>query len=238
MPSRFSEPGDVTAVTIRQTTQATAFRDIIVVGASRGGLKALCALTQGLPAGLPAAVLIVLHTGADSPRLLADILGRCTPLPVAYAIAGKDIRPGHIYVAPPGAHLIVVPPGHIGLDSGPKVHHSRPAADRLFQTAAAVYAQRVIGVVLTGGDGDGTDGLRAIKTAGGVSIVQQPAEAVDPSMPISAIRDDVPDHCLAVADMGSLLAALVDPSMGGEKIPGAAMAGQREAAAEGALPVT
>lgn len=225
-------------MSIRQTRQATPFRDIIVVGASRGGLKALCTLTRGLPAGLPAAVLIVLHTGADSPRLLADILGRCTPLPVSYAIAGEDVRPRHIYVAPPGAHLIVVPPGHIALDPGAKVHHSRPAADRLFQTAAAVYAQRVIGIVLTGGDGDGTDGLRAIKDAGGVSVVQQPAEALDPSMPISAIQDEMPDYCLAVADMGSLLAVLVGPLMGDEKPPGAALAGHREAAAESALPVT
>lgn len=220
----------------RRKTQETPRRDIVVVGASRGGLEALCTLTRGLPACLPAAVLIVLHTGADSPRLLADILGRCTPLPVSYALAGDDVRPGHIYVAPPGAHLIVVPPGHIALDPGPKVRHSRPAADRLFETAAAVYAGRVIGIVLTGGDGDGTDGLRAIKAAGGVSVVQQPAEAVDPSMPISAIQDDIPDHCLPVGEMGSLLAGLVGQPIGVGGISGAGGMGRlSRAAAPGAL---
>lgn len=185
-------------------------RDVVVVGASRGGLEALCTLARQLPEGLDAAILIVLHTGQHSPMLLADILGRCTPLPVSYGLTGEEVRCGRIYLASPGTHLTVVAPGRIRLDPGPKVRHSRPAADRLFQTAAAVYGARVIGVVLTGGDGDGTDGLRAIKAAGGVSIVQQPAEALDPSMPESAIADDFPDHCLPVGDMGALLTRLVD----------------------------
>src|SRR5882757_5814084 len=150
-------------------------RDIIVVGASLGGIQALSKLLGGFSQDLPAAQLVVLHTGARSPRLLDDILGRHSALPVAYGEDGEPVRPGRVYVAQPDRHLIVAPPGVLGLTDGPKVNHVRPAADVLFASAATVYGPRVIGVVLTGGDCDGTAGLRQIKAAGGIGVVQAPA---------------------------------------------------------------
>jgi two-component system chemotaxis response regulator CheB len=186
-----------------------AVRDIVVIGASQGGLQALCVLASSLPAQLPASLLIVLHTGPQSPRLLDAIVGRCTPLAVSYGCEGDLIRPGHIYFAPPDRHLIVTSDGHLGLDAGPKVRFSRPAADSLFRSAAEIYGPRVIGVVLTGGDGDGTAGLTAIKAAGGLCVVQSPLEAESPDMPISALTGDHPDHCLPLAQIGPLLVRLV-----------------------------
>ena len=186
-----------------------AARDIIVVGASLGGLDALSKLLGGLPGELNAAVLVVLHTSPDSPRLLAGILGERTLLKVAYGQHGCSIERGHVYIAPPDHHLTVAPPGVVHLNQGPKVRFSRPAADPLFRSAADVYGPRVIGVVLTGCDGDGTEGLRAIKAAGGISVVQDPKEAVVPEMPRSAIIGANPDFIVVLSEMVALLVQLV-----------------------------
>ena len=107
-------------------------RDLIVIGASRGGLDALCRIGAGLPVDLPAAILIVLHTAPESPRLFARIMGQHTPLSAEYAEQGGNILPGHILFAPPNRHTVVIDEGFVGFRSGPKVHHSRPAADVLF----------------------------------------------------------------------------------------------------------
>ena len=187
------------------------FRDIIVIGASRGGLKAVSELVRLLPSELPAAIAVVLHTAAHSPRLLASIVGSHSALPVSYAAPLMQMRPAHIYLAPPDYHLVIVAPGVLGLDSGPKVRYSRPAVDRLFQSAAEIYGACVIGVVLTGGDGDGAAGLRAIKAAGGITVIKSPAEAEDPSMPIHALREN-PDFCVSLAEMAPLLVRLATPS--------------------------
>jgi two-component system, chemotaxis family, protein-glutamate methylesterase/glutaminase len=184
-------------------------RNVIVIGASAGGLEALCSLTGSLPAAFPAAVMIVLHTSPQSPRLLAEIIGSHASIAVSYGGDHEAILSGHIYVAPPDRHLIVSRLGWLSLDAGPKVRHSRPAADRLFQSAAEIYGSSVVGVVLTGGDGDGTDGLRVIKAAGGLAIVQDPADAVAPSMPRSALAGDHPDYCLTLKEIGPMLVKLV-----------------------------
>jgi len=184
-------------------------RTIIAIGASRGGLAALRMITTGLPVDFPAAVLIVLHSSPDSPRLLAEIIGRSTRLGVSYAAENEAIRAGHIYIAPPSYHLVAVAPGYLHLDDSPKEKDSRPAANPLFRSLAGLYGPQVIGVVLTGGDGDGADGLKMIKEAGGVTIVQEPATAVDPSMPLSALDDLQPDYCVPLRDMASLLVRLV-----------------------------
>jgi two-component system chemotaxis response regulator CheB len=187
----------------------TIVRDVVVIGASAGGLEALKTLAAALPRAFPAAVLIVLHTAADSPRLLAKILARCTSLAVSYARDGDPVRPGHIYLAPPNCHLTVVAPGCLSLDGGPKVRHVRPAADRLFDSAAALYGPRVIGIVLTGGDGDGTEGMRAIMDVGGFGVVQDPKDACDPHMPMSALDGAGPHYCVPIDQMGRLLVRLV-----------------------------
>jgi two-component system chemotaxis response regulator CheB len=116
---------------------------------------------------------------------------------------GQGIVPRHIYVAPPDHHMRLTP-GFIHLDTGPKIHFTRPAADPLFQSAALAYGARVVGVVLSGGGGDGTAGLRDIKARGGISIVQEPDQAENPGMPLQAIKDD-PDYCLRIAEIGPLL---------------------------------
>jgi two-component system chemotaxis response regulator CheB len=183
-------------------------RDIIVIGASRGGIDALKTIASGLPAEFAAALIVVLHISPDSPRLLAAITGGFTPLKAFYAEDGDTVEHGHLYFGPPAHHLISIEPGCLRLDNGPKERFSRPAADPLFRSAAEVFGSRVIGVVLTGGDGDGTAGLEAIKTAGGISIVQPPKTAVDPSMPLSALDNNQPDYCVPLGDIASLLCRL------------------------------
>jgi two-component system chemotaxis response regulator CheB len=182
-------------------------KDIIVVGTSAGGIEALQKLLAGLPADLPAAVFIVLHSAPNSPGVLARILDAAGPLPVKYAVRGDRIEPGHVYVAPADHHLIIVP-GHVELSRGPKENRFRPAIDPLFRSAAQTYGPRVVGVILTGGLDDGTNGLWAVKQLGGTAVVQDPAEALAPSMPLSALRHVHVDHQVRVADLASLLVQL------------------------------
>jgi two-component system chemotaxis response regulator CheB len=187
---------------------ANSFR-LIVVGASAGGVDALRRVLSDLPADLPAAIAVVLHTHATSPRYLADILNQHTSLQVAYAVEGEEPALGHVYLAPPDTHLVVRQTRRLGLDSGPKVHFHRPAADPLFASAARVFGRQVVGLVLTGGDGDGSRGLQEIKRQGGTSVVQSPVDAEAPSMPISAILQDSPDHVVLLDRLGPLLRTLV-----------------------------
>jgi two-component system chemotaxis response regulator CheB len=185
-------------------------RDIIVIGASLGGLEGLCRVTSGLPADLSAALLIVLHTGPSSPRMLAEIVGRFSLLPVSYARQGEAVIPGHVYFAPPDLHLTVIAPGILVLREGAKVHFSRSAADVLFHSAASVFGSRVIGVVMTGGDADGAEGLRMIKAAGGLCVVQHPATATNPEMPFNALLTVRPDYVVPLDEMAALLTRLVE----------------------------
>src|SRR5918992_1352569 len=161
------------------------FHDIIVIGASAGGVEPLKRLIGGLRADLPASVFIVLHIGASSH--LADILDRSGPLLVTQAKSGEPIKPSRAYVAAPGAHLLLHD-SHLMLRRGPRENFARPAIDPLFRSAAATFGARVIGVVLSGGLNDGTAGLRAIKRCGGLAVIQDPDEAAVPEMPESARR--------------------------------------------------
>src|SRR5919202_3234864 len=151
--------------------------DVVVVGASAGGVEALRALVAGLPAELAAAVLVVLHTPPTRDSRLPAILGRAGILPTAHARDGEGIRPGQIYVAPPNYHLTVEAES-LRLVQGPTENGFRPAVDPLFRTAARAYEARVVGVVLSGALHDGAAGLAAIKRQGGVPIVQDPDEAL------------------------------------------------------------
>lgn len=181
---------------------------IIVIGASAGGVDALKQVLSKLPADLPAAVAIVLHTGPNSPRLLADIWNKHSRLPVRYAIGGETVCAGQVYVAPPDQHLEIIDGGRLRLDDGPRVLYSRPSADRLFETAVKVFGNRTIGVILTGGDGDGAAGMRAIHAAGGIGVVQEPSDSIDPSMPLTTLRTDHPRYCVPLRDIGALLGDL------------------------------
>lgn len=169
-----------------QEPGADAQRHIVVIGASAGGVEALVRVVGGLPADLPATVCIVLHLAPGSPSALAAILQRATVLPCRAAVDGEALRAGEILVASPDRHL-AVSGGRVSLTVGPRENGHRPAVDVLFRTAAAARDGKVIGVVLSGTRDDGTAGLAVIKSCGGIAIVQDPAEAMYPGMPSSAL---------------------------------------------------
>lgn len=181
-----------------------ATHDTIVVGASAGGVQALTELVNGLPADLPAAVLIVLHIPADAPSLLPQILSRDSKLTVVHAKNNEEIREGRVYVAPPDQHLLIEK-RHIRLVHGPKENLHRPSIDALFRSAALWAGPRTIGVILTGARADGTAGMHAIKQRGGITVVQDPDEAQFPSMPISVMRDIRVDYSLPIRKIVPLL---------------------------------
>src|SRR6266568_3799529 len=183
--------------------------DIIVMGASAGGVEALMAVVRRLPHDLPAAVFIVLHIPAQSPSSLPHILGRSGRLEAVQATDGAAIEHGCIYVAPPDHHLLVEPEC-VRVTHGPKENHYRPAVDPLFRSAARAYGPRVVGVVLTGALDDGTAGLLAIKRRGGLAVVQDPDEALFPSMPRSALANVKVDYNLPISRIGPLLVGLVN----------------------------
>lgn len=168
-----------------------AHRDMVVIGASAGGLEALRQLLGALPANLDAAVLVVLHTSNHEGSVLPNILGRAGPLPAVHPKDGARIRKGHVYIAPPNLHMIVAD-GHLQLVPGPRENLHRPAIDPLFRSAAAVYGPRVIAIVLTGLLDDGTSGLMVVRASGGEAIVQDPDTATFAAMPRNALKQ-VPD---------------------------------------------
>jgi two-component system chemotaxis response regulator CheB len=172
-----------------------------------GGVQALRRLLAGLPADLPAALFIVLHTADNDPGLLARVLSSSSPLPVATAVEGERFVRGGVYVAPPDRHLIVGR-DHVHVRRGPRENGARPAIDPLFRSAAANCTTRVIGVLLTGLLDDGTAGLQAIKRCGGFALVQDPADAAYDQMPRSAMRHVAVDHVLPLEEIPAALAAL------------------------------
>lgn len=186
--------------------------NIIVIGASAGGLAAFRKLIDQLPSDFPAAIFIVWHVPPDHPSLLPQILARVSALPVAHAIDREPIKPGHIYIAPPDHHLLVEPEV-VRLSRGPKENRFRPAVDVLFRSAARSYGTRVIGVVLTGSLDDGASGLYAVKERGGITVVQDPLDALHPSMPNAALKAVEVDYCLPINEMGALLVNLVKDEM-------------------------
>ncbi len=186
----------------------TPHRDIIVIGASAGGLAALVELVRDLPEDLPAALFIVIHTSPDNPGVLPQILGRAGKLPVAFARDGEPIVPGRVYVAPPDHHLLLKA-RTVRVTRGPKENGFRPAVDPLFRTAALAHGPHVIGVVLSGGLNDGTHGLAIITQRGGVALAQDPQEALIPSMPLSAIQNVEVRRVLRAAEMPAVLAEIV-----------------------------
>jgi two-component system, chemotaxis family, protein-glutamate methylesterase/glutaminase len=185
--------------------------DIIVVGASAGGLEALQELAGSLPPDLPASVFVTIHVHPRSKSLLPALLSKAGPLPALHPEDGAPIEKGRIYVAPPNYHM-AVENGHIHLGLGPKEQHERPCINVMFRTAAAAYGPRVAGVVLTGQLDDGAAGLWEIKRHGGIAVVQHPEEAPFPSMPLSALREIEVDYTLPVAQIGPLLDRLARQS--------------------------
>ncbi|WP_018622195.1 chemotaxis protein CheB [Spirosoma luteum] len=189
-----------------------AKRDIIVIGASAGGVYALKELVMALPASFPASIFVVLHKSATEPSYLPQILSQAGQLPADHPEDGTSIQSGHIYIAPPDRHLLLEP-GRVLVRKGPKENRFRPSIDALFRSAAYTYGPRVIGVVLTGMLDDGTSGMWSIKRLGGISIIQDPGEALYPSMPESVRQHVAVDHCVRLAQLPVLLAELVQESV-------------------------
>jgi len=179
-------------------------RDIIVLGASVGGVEALSNLVAQFPEDLPAAVFVVQHITPTAPGQLAQVLDRAGLLPATMAHDCESFELGHIYVAPPDHHLLVKQ-GCLRVTRGLRENRVRPAIDPLFRSAAVVYGARVVGVVLTGLQNDGTSGLLAIKRCGGIAIVQDPTDALYPDMPLSALEHVEVDYCVPALKMGALL---------------------------------
>ena len=183
-------------------------RDIIVVGASAGGVEALQQLTSGLPADLPAAIFIVMHLPTWCKSELPEIVTRSGGPIALEAQAEQPFQMGRIYIAPPDHHLLLERDS-IRLWRGPKENRHRPAINALFRSAAVAHKNRVIGVILSGALDDGSAGLWWIKQFGGLAVVQDPNGARFPSMPRSALEHVDVDYVVGLRDMGPLLATLV-----------------------------
>lgn len=182
--------------------------DVVVIGASAGGIPALKHLVARLPGNLPAAVLVVLHVSPTTPSALPAILSKAGALDARHAQDGDAIEPGRILVAPPDFQMTVAD-GTLKLERGPRENGHRPAIDPLMRTAAHHLGPRVVGVVLTGMLADGTVGLAAIKAAGGVTIVQDPGTAAFASMPRHAVEGVGPDHVVPLEELPPLLEQVV-----------------------------
>lgn len=181
--------------------------DIIVIGASAGGVEALQQLVAQLPPAFPGALFVVLHLLPRTKSFLPELLTRFGRLRALHPENGQPIQAGVIYVAPPDQHL-VVERDHVHLSMGPKEQHQRPCANVLFRSAALAYGSRVAGVVLTGELDDGTAGLWEIKRRGGIAVVQNPEQAAFPSMPLSVLREVEADYVVDLNCMGDLLVRL------------------------------
>lgn len=202
--------------------EAVNGRDIIVIGASAGGISAVERLIRTLPKNLPAAIFVVIHISPDGPSLLPQILQRSAKLKIVQKINdGEPIKKEHVYIAPPDQHL-VMEKGRLRLVCGPMENRHRPAIDPLFRSAAQTYGGRVIGVILTGTLDDGASGLLAIKGCGGTVLVQDPKDAEYPDMPRNALKQVQADYQVPLAEMGPLLVELVNKppkSRNGRQVP-------------------
>lgn len=185
--------------------------DIVVIGASAGGIEALTMFVADLPRQLPAAICVVVHISPDVPSFLPQILSRSGPLPATTAWDQAPIEQGHIYIAPPDRHLLLTRDetrDEMRVVYGPRENRHRPAIDPLFRSAALAFGPRVVGIILSGALNDGTAGLLAIKRAGGVALVQDPATATFPGMPESALTYAPVDWVSPVAGLAEKVVSL------------------------------
>lgn len=192
----------------RQKTIASGQYHAVVMGVSAGGLLALSKILPELDADYPLPVLIVQHMRPDSDGFLWQHLDKLSRVTVKEAEDKEAIQPKTVYIAPPDYHLLVEPNRTIALSAEERVNYSRPSIDVLFETAAEVYQQGLIGVILTGANSDGTMGLKKIKHYAGLAIVQSPDSAEYDIMPCSAIASVAVDHIVPLAKLGHFLNAI------------------------------
>lgn len=190
--------------------------DAIVIGASAGGIEALMTLLPRLAADLPVPIHVVVHVPRDRPSLLATVFAHRCAMRVVEAEDKMPVEPGTIHFAPPDYHLLVDRGPILALSIEAPVKHSRPSIDVLFESAAQVHGPRLAAILLTGASDDGTDGLVAVRRAGGIVVVQEPASAASPIMPTAALRRVAADHVLPLAGIGALLRTLEGVATNGE----------------------
>ena len=190
------------------TTRTPATRDIdaVAIGASAGGIEVLSVLLSSLPASCRASVIIVVHIPRERPSLLPDVFGAKCALPVREAEDKEPVQPGTVYFAPPDYHLLVDRGPAFALSSDEPVHFSRPSIDVLFDSAADIYGERLLGLILTGANQDGAEGLAAIGRAGGRTVVQEPGGAAVPFLPEAALQAGPVDFVLSLAQLQELFA--------------------------------
>ena len=191
-----------------QHTSGAAF-DIVALAASAGGLRALSRVLAALPVDFPAVIVVVQHLDPRYRSLMADILGRRTPLRVKQAEEAEQASPATVYIAPPNRHLLVNSDGTLSLTQSERVHFLRPSADLLFESVAASYRERAIAVVLTGTGSDGAMGVQAVKKMGGTVIAQDEASAEFFGMPSAAIHSGSVDFVLPLDEIPPALVTLV-----------------------------
>ncbi len=182
--------------------------EAIVVGASAGGVEALLSIFGELPADFGLPIVAVLHLPDERRSQLADVFARRLRIPVKEARDKELIEAGTLYFAGPGYHLSVEQDRSLSLSQEDRVHHSRPAIDYLFSSAADAYGTGLLAILLTGANQDGARGLAHVKQSGGTTVVQDPTEARIAVMPLAALALHTPDHILTLGRIGSLLASL------------------------------
>lgn len=183
--------------------------DVIVIGGSAGALAPLRNLLANLPVSFDASIFVVLHMAARGSGVLRTVTAAASRLPVHEAVDGAAFEPGHIYLAVPDRHLLLTRDGRLRFGRGPRENMARPAIDALFRSAAMVYGPRVIGVLLSGMLNDGAAGLEAIKRCGGLTVVQDPGEAIADEMPRNALRAVPVDNVVPSAQLSDVLCALL-----------------------------
>jgi two-component system chemotaxis response regulator CheB len=176
----------------------------VVIGASAGGVQALAQLLPAFAQGTKAAIFVVLHLPRDRPSLLADVFSPKCALRVREAQDKEPVAPGTVYFAPSNYHLLVDDGPQLALSTDDLVHHSRPSIDVLFESAADVYREHLLGVLLTGANEDGAQGLAAVQDAGGITVVQEPETAQASTMVLSAMQLRAPDHVLPLTRIAEL----------------------------------
>jgi two-component system, chemotaxis family, protein-glutamate methylesterase/glutaminase len=189
--------------------------DAVVIGASAGGVEALSLLLPALPASLRAAVFIVVHLPRGRPSLLSEIFAARCALPVKEAEDKEPVQSGMVYFAPPDYHLLLDAGPRLALSVDEAVHYSRPSVDVLFESAADVYGQRLMGLILTGANRDGAAGLAAVKAAGGVTVVQEPTGNYESQMAVSALSRGPADFVLPIGAIAALLGSLAPAAPAG-----------------------
>lgn len=187
-------------------------RDIVVIGGSGGSFQPLKEIASRLPADFPGAIFVAVHLAPNSPSMLAEHISHWGPLPAIQAVDGDAIRARCIYIARPDHHL-TIEGGRVRVLRGPRENRHRPAIDPLFRTAAREFGPRVVGIILSGMDDDGSAGLLAVRQLGGVAIAQDPASAQYDEMPRRAIEYARPQYILRPADIAPTLVKLVDTAL-------------------------